>query len=163
MTKTVNSSMQVMRLIVQKARLCVDIQYVQKILPLPMLETIPGSPKDVAGLMNVAGASVPVIDLALRLGLVRDQSYSMDMPIVLCTHHDKTIGWLVDAVLGLAIVHSDNLQMQADFSSDAAWLAVVGIDSELFFLLNMQRLLASGLSAETFTLPSEPLTKAASP
>jgi len=135
------NKIQVLRLLVKNVFLCLPLNHVNKILPLMMLEPIPHSPLYILGLLNFAGNSIPVIDLAVRLGYVRDQPYSLDIPIMLCTQDSRELAFVVDKVLGIADLAADSLQMQAQFDkAHSLFLGSVAIDNQLTFLLNVENL-----------------------
>ena len=129
-------------LLIKNVRICLPLGQVSKILPLMMLQAIPNSPPYVLGLLNLAGKSIPVIDLAVRLGFERDSPYSLDMPIILCTTESKEIALLADKVLGLADIAETNLQMQNQFNTNnSPFLGSVAIENKLSLLLNVKTVL----------------------
>ena len=93
--------LQALQFSVQQNNCCLELKHVEKVVLLPALQMIPGSPNFVAGLMNVHGISVIVIDLALRLGLNRTHHYSLDMPVLLCREGENLFGMIVDHITGL--------------------------------------------------------------
>ena len=141
--------LQMLRLTAKNVRVCLPISFVSKILPLMMLEAVPGSPFYVIGLMNHAGKSIPVIDLAARLGMERDQPYSLDTPILLCTDKERELAFLADRVLGLADVSEDSVQLSDQFDpASSPFLGSVAVDNELYLLLNADCLLNFRLSSK---------------
>ncbi|WP_424134696.1 chemotaxis protein CheW [Roseomonas chloroacetimidivorans] len=48
---------------------------VRALLPLPRLDSPPGLPSPLAGFMNLGGTAVPVVELALLLGLPRGEPH----------------------------------------------------------------------------------------
>lgn len=141
------SKFQVLRFQVQKVRMCMDLDYVKKVLPLIQLETVPSSPTYLTGLMNLAGKSIPVIDLALRLGLKRNELYTLDNQILLCSDGTNEIGLIVDNVIGLANVSEEELQMRSDFDN-SPFIAAVTLENELSLFLNMSEIIAISLTLE---------------
>jgi chemotaxis signal transduction protein len=84
-----------------------------------------------------------VIDLAFRLGLSRDAPYRLDTPILLCKDEQKTIGLIVDKVIGLETVTKENLQLQNDFNQNhSIFKASILSKNEMFFLLDITTLFA---------------------
>jgi purine-binding chemotaxis protein CheW len=134
---------QVMHFLVQNVHLCFDIQYIVKVIPLIEIKPVPGSPSYLAGLINVAGKSVPVIDLALRLGLKRTEDYTTATPMIICNDDSNEVGLIVDEILGLTIVDKSTLQMKNNFTDpESLFSAVVSIDARLALVLNMQQILS---------------------
>lgn len=141
----------VLHFLLRNVRICIDLHNVDKVMPLTLLENVPGSPPYLVGLMNLAGKSIPVIDLAMRLGLTRDQPYSVDTPIILCTDHTGAhqAGMIVDKIIEITEVNKDHLQMHADFDKpDSAFLAIISMESELSLLININHILTISLIAD---------------
>lgn len=149
MNKDVERNINILHFILQDIHLCINLNVVKKIFPLTFIERIPYSPSYLVGVMNFSGKSVPVIDLALRLGLKRKHFYSLDTPIILCTHLSHQIGMIVDEIIGLAQVKQDQLQMHEDFQTDKSpILGVIHSNDDLILMLNMDAILKINLRTE---------------
>jgi purine-binding chemotaxis protein CheW len=133
--------LELMQLSLQNATVCIDLEYIDKVLPIVMLETVPGGPLYLAGLMNLAGESIPVIDLAIRLGMARKKRYSLNMSIILCSHQSHQVGLIVDKIIGLSQVNSDILQMANDFEANSPYKATVTIDEKIALIINIEYVL----------------------
>jgi len=132
------ASLQVMQFQIHDVNVCIDLQYIKKVLPLPLLETVPASQSYLVGLMNFSGKSIPVIDLAWRLELIREVPYSIDTPILLCTDGKQEVGLIVDKILGLASVDASCIQVQNEFTtSESPFLATILLESKLTLLLDI--------------------------
>lgn len=146
MNESSKTTLQVFHFFVKNISLCVDLKYVKKVLPLVSLEMIPGSPPYFAGLMNLAGKSVSVIDLSMRLGLTRKQSYSLDTPILLLADESQELGIIVDNILGLVEVSEEMLQTHHEFNKpDSPFLAVINLKNELSLFLDAKYVITSSL------------------
>src|ERR1044072_7892515 len=97
-----NKNLKVLHFLLQDTQLCVNVRYIEKILPLPLLQTVPASPVYLAGLMNLKNKCVPILDLALCLGLARNQLYPLNILVLLCSDGMNKLGLIVDKVLGLS-------------------------------------------------------------
>lgn len=143
-------TLQVMHFLVQELHICVDLQNVQKALLLPFLEMVPNSATCLAGLMNISGTSVPVIDLAILMNQKRTKPYTVNTPILLCGNEQQQIGLIIDQIGGLADIDLDTIQMHEDFDkANSIFEAVVVIDSELTMLLSIAHLLSINLLSKT--------------
>ncbi len=58
---------------------------------------VPGAPSYVAGIVQVRGKVVPLIDLRARFGLPVDRSGGLDRRIVVGQRGDRPVGLLVDS------------------------------------------------------------------
>lgn len=73
----------------------VDLLAIREIIPVRGATRLPQSPPYVAGLMNVRGTIVTVIDLSRRLG---GPGTGADASVVLVEHRGKLVGVAVDEV-----------------------------------------------------------------
>ncbi len=136
-------SSQVLQFQVEKINACATLSFVNKVILLPYLEKVPGSPRHLAGLMNHAGQSIPVIDLAMYLQLNAEQTYTLATPIVICTMGSRQMGLIVKRVLGLSMMQADSLQMADQFgASHSPFIATIHLNSALTFLLNIPKLMS---------------------
>jgi chemotaxis signal transduction protein len=92
---------QVLTFSVQDALFCVDLQSIERVLPLVALQSVPLSPNFVKGLMVIQGENMPVIDLAERLSLTMGRPYNLNMPILLCQSSTKKVGIVVSTIVGV--------------------------------------------------------------
>jgi purine-binding chemotaxis protein CheW len=121
-----------------------DLDHIEKVLPLVSLETVPGSPGYVVGLMNYSGKSIFVVDLALRLGFSRHKRYSLDTPIILCKNNIDQTAIVVDKVIGLSVVKKELLQVKDKYKENKSPIdAVVEINSRLVFMINIPEILSA--------------------
>jgi len=145
-----NECFQVLHFTTQKVHLCQKLNTVQRIFPLMELEIIPNSPDYVAGLLNLAGEGIFIIDLSLRLGLHRKKSYTINTPIILCQMDSQHIGMIVDNVIGIDEIENTQLQMEDEFSkTDSPFLAAVVFNHQLSLLLNLNNILNMDLTLNT--------------
>ncbi len=126
--------------------MCLTLKHVLKVLPLMELQIVPDAPGYVKGLMNLQGNSVPVIDLAERLGAAKaSASYTIDTTILLCEVMNKHIGLIVDEILGVIAVEKGDLQLQSEFrDSQRYFTAVVNTGGMSALLVNLERIADKG-------------------
>src|SRR3977135_3141121 len=67
---------------------------VHEVRPLGWLTTLPGTPAFLAGLINIRGRIVPVVDLRPLLGIASD-AYSPSMSVVLVAYRGADVALLV--------------------------------------------------------------------
>jgi len=75
----------------------IHLNSVREILPFRRATRLPGAPAYVAGLINVRGTIVTVIDLGARLDSSR--APVVDGSVLLARYRDRTVGLAVDEVL----------------------------------------------------------------
>jgi purine-binding chemotaxis protein CheW len=125
--------------------ICIDVQYVQRTISLVALQAMPGSAAYVAGIMNLARSSVPVIDLAIRIGLP-SSPYTLDTPIMVCVHGQQCIGVIVQDIIGIQTLHGQDRQLTSEFSRyGAAFCASAHTEHGMALLLDAAWLIRSEL------------------
>lgn len=127
-------------------RLCAPLGNMIQVLPLMELQSVPGGPRYLRGLMNLHGRSIPVIDLAARLGYGGYTRCTLETPILLCEHEGLQTGLIVDKVIGVETLEQDAWQQTPAF--DNAGLLLNGTVKTLFGLsqvLCMERVIAIDL------------------
>jgi len=129
-------------------RFCVHLSRISSVLPLVALQPLPDAPDYLAGLMNMHGTSVPVVDLVYRLNLPDKRPYKVNACIILCQIKEREVGFIADDVDHIGPVDQQMVQLQTLFNGDrppllgmvestqgmAAWLAldtILGFDFSL--------------------------------
>lgn len=140
-------AIQVLHFKINATRFCLNLQYVNKILPLAQLEFVPNAPVYLQGLLNLAGTSLPVIDLGLKLGLPRLEAYTIDTPVLCCTNEDEKLCYVVDAILTLQNLNKTKIQMEKKFKNSPFIGTVVSEDKQLSLLLRNDYLFSLDFTA----------------
>jgi len=81
-------------------RYAIAAEAVQTTFWLPELSPVEDLPPYFAGLINLHGEVIPIIDLGLRFGHL-PRGYRLDQAVVLLRHQQRQMGVIVDAVLDL--------------------------------------------------------------
>lgn len=147
------TTMKVLQFELLTSRVCINLLHVDKALLLMMLETVPGSAPYLAGLLNLSGNSVPVMDLAMLLGFERSESYALDTPVLLCTHNSQQTGLIIDNIIGITETDISAIQPYQnvnEHSNEMPFSGTISIENDLFLLLNMDYVMSkSGLYTKT--------------
>lgn len=96
---------------------CVDIMSVREIRGWSKATPLPFSPGHVKGVINLRGTVLPVVDLAVRLGMPPIEGNERNVIIVVSVH-GQTAGLLVDAVSDILSVERSDLQSPPDLTAD---------------------------------------------
>lgn len=138
----ISGKLHIMHFMLQGIQLCLDLNVVKKVIPLAFIEKVPKSLKYVVGVINLAGKSVSVIDLALRLDLNRKNMYSLDTPIILCQNELCETGIVVDKILGINLIKKNLLQTNKNYLSEhSPILGVIHINGDLILMLDTSKIL----------------------
>lgn len=95
----------------------VDIMAVREIRGWTRATSLPHAPTYVRGVINLRGAVLPVIDLALRLGLEVEDPTERNV-IIVVDIDGRTIGLRVDAVSDILSLPLSELQDPPDMAAD---------------------------------------------
>ncbi|HEY8607342.1 MAG TPA: chemotaxis protein CheW [Noviherbaspirillum sp.] len=126
-----------------KDRYGVPLRDVRRVLPLMELKRLPHAPDFVAGIMNLHGAPVPVIDLC-RLACGKDCEARFDTRILLVDFPSADavlpLGLVAEGVSGVQDIDPGAFAAPGIRSPDAPWLGKVSTGQE-----NMVQLIAPAL------------------
>ena len=127
-------------------RLCgADVRAVREILPRQVATRVPGADGAVAGLINVRGQLVPLVEGSRALGHSTDGGART---IVLLEVREQMVGFTVDEVIDLVSVADDDLSDRDDLPGVDPRLvrAVARRGDDTFVLLDLEALLTPILS-----------------
>ena len=129
-----------------ETQVCIDLADVERVFPLVAVQEIPGGPDYLVGLISLHGTSIPIIDLALKLGLADPKNYDIDTPIVLCRTGGLIGGLVVSEVIEVAQPMVSDVQMVAEFAHSRPPLCgTVTIQQGLSLLIDTLRVLTLDL------------------
>ena len=95
----------------------VEIMSVREIRGWTRATSLPHSPSYVRGVINLRGAVLPVVDLAMRLGLDAEEPTERNV-IIVVDIGGRTIGLRVDAVSDILSIPQGALQTPPEMSAD---------------------------------------------
>ncbi|RUO98740.1 chemotaxis protein CheW [Hyphomicrobium sp.] len=105
---------------------CIDIMGVREIRGWTQATPLPHSPTYVRGVINLRGAVLPIVDLAMRFGIGLTEPTARSVIIVVQVHQ-QVIGLLVDAVSDILTVAEAAMQPTPDIASELAKTFVKGV------------------------------------
>ena len=109
-----------------KQEFCVDIMSVREIRGWAPATPIPHAPRFVKGVINLRGAVLPIVDLAVRLGLPSVEPTERHV-IIVSQIGDRIAGLLVDAVSDILSLDVELIQPTPDVESQVARSFVRGV------------------------------------
>jgi len=121
---------------------CVNIMSVREIRGWTPSTTLPHSPPHVLGVINLRGSVIPVIDMAIRLGLPAIKATERSA-IIVTQIAGKLVGLLVENVSDMITVKSEDLQPAPDVlppSERALTKAIIPIDQQMICYLDLDAL-----------------------
>ncbi len=131
---------------VGRQEFCINVMMVREIRGWTAATALPRSPRYVKGVINLRGAVLPIVDLAVRLGLPGTEPTARNVIIVVMIGHQQ-IGLLVDAVSDILTTNDNNIQPSPDVSSDLVKTFVKGllpVDGRMISLIGLDNVLPAG-------------------
>ena len=110
----------------------VDLLTIREIIPVRGATRLPQSPAFVAGLMNVRGTIVTVIDLSRRLG---GPGTAADGSVVLVEHRGKLVGVAVDEVTEVLRLRPEEIDPPGPEHAGAGVITGVGHSAESIVII----------------------------
>ncbi|KAF0118368.1 MAG: purine-binding chemotaxis protein CheW [Rhodospirillaceae bacterium] len=126
-------------------RFCLPLEDVVRVFALVSLQSVPGASVFLKGVANIGGRSVPVVDLAQRIGLPSMTRYTLETPIVLCQTDDFLIGLIVETVAGLASFRACDIQLVDLFQDlDRSMAGIAVVAGQQTMVIDVRRLFGPG-------------------
>ncbi|MFK7876357.1 MAG: chemotaxis protein CheW [Paracoccaceae bacterium] len=96
-----------------------DIMSVREIRGWTKTTPMPHAPDFMRGVINLRGTVLPVIDLAVRLGLEKTETTERNV-IIVVKHQDAVTGLLVDAVSDIITLSNSDMQQPPEVGLDTS-------------------------------------------
>lgn len=117
------------------------IQETQEIIRMTDITRVPNTREYVAGIINLRGSVVPVINLNRRLGL-REQEHNDSTRIIVVEYNGQKVGMIVDNVQEVGRYTEEEIEPPAVAGDGVDFLSgVVKKGDELWLLLNLGKVL----------------------
>ena len=123
----------------------VDILSVQEINRMSQITKVPNTPEFIEGVINLRGRIIPVIDLRVKLGMVR-KDHGKNTRIVVVELKGQTIGFIVDEVSEVLRIPKEITEappeMVGGVNSD--YITSIGkLEDRLLILLDLEKILST--------------------
>jgi purine-binding chemotaxis protein CheW len=128
----------------------IPIVIVREINRITEITTVPRSPSYVAGVINLRGKVIPVVDLRLKLAMER-QAPTRQTCVVVVEASNGFMGIIVDQVFSVIELKKDQIEAspQIGNSMDANYVLGMGkIDNQVIILVDILKLLGADGIAE---------------
>ncbi len=119
-----------------------DILGIREIIKVADLTGIPTFPSLVAGIMNLSGKVIPVIDLRHRFGM-DERAHDQNTRVNVAVTGGQTVGLVVDAIGEVPRVPSDSIEQTPDviIGSRSGFLDSIKIADRLLILIDLGRII----------------------
>jgi purine-binding chemotaxis protein CheW len=122
---------------------CIDVMSVREIRGWTPATPLPHSQSFVRGVINLRGAVLPIIDLAVRLGFPSAETMGRHV-IIVVQIGQQLVGLLVDAVSDILTAKEEEMMPPPDVASDLAKRFVSGLlamDGRMISILSLESVL----------------------
>ena len=121
-------------------RYAVECRFVQEVHPLRDLTPLPCTPAFIAGIVNVRGRVLTVIDLKKFFGLPERGLTDLHRTIVI-RGHDLEVGLLADVIIGISSVPAGSLQPSLPTLTGIRAEYLKGVTEQSLVVLSVDRIL----------------------
>jgi purine-binding chemotaxis protein CheW len=134
-------SLQVLEFQLARERYAVETGYVQEVYPFKSLTVLPSTPPFIAGVVNVRGRILPVLDLKVFFDLPKEGLTDLHR-IVVVSGHDLEFGLLADVSVGVQTIAVNSLQPPPPTVAGIGADYMRGVTVDGLIVLDMERILA---------------------
>ena len=123
----------------------IDIMTIREIRAWSPVTRLPRVPDHVAGVVNLRGTVLPVIDLSIRLGWPPTETTPRN-PIVVVEHEGQSRGLIVHDVNDIVSIEQESMQQPDAGASDTVTHFLEGIaplDDQMVMVLDLKKLMES--------------------
>ncbi len=121
---------------------CIESSFVTEVLPVKGITLIPGTPDFVAGVMNMRGKIISVINIRYFFNL-RDKGISELNKIIVLNHNQIEFGILADSITGTREIDADKLSAPPVTVNGTGAGYIKGITADGHILLDAAAILTS--------------------
>jgi two-component system, chemotaxis family, chemotaxis protein CheV len=120
----------------------INVFKVREVLQCPVLSSIPGSNRNICGVANIRGSSIPILDLAMATGLpgVKDQASAF---VIITEYNMKVQGFLVCAVEHIVNLNWEEIHSPPVGSGIDSYLtAVTRVNGQLVEIIDVEKVIS---------------------
>lgn len=138
-----------------------QILKVREIIGIMDITRVPCTREFIRGVINLRGKVIPVIDLRLKFQMAPCEATDQTVIIVVqyaCAGHQLTMGILVDQVLEVLSIASNQIEPAPSFGDSGSTEFILGVgkaDKRVIFLLDIGRVLSGEEASELMRTVSE--------
>ncbi|BCH56553.1 chemotaxis protein CheW [Agrobacterium vitis] len=122
---------------------CVKTTSIREIRGWAPATSLPHAPQEVVGVINLRGTVIPIVDLAVKLGMA-SMTANERSAIIVAEVDSAVVGLLVDAVSDILTVPADSLQPVPQATSTGTDFSdgIIVQDASMICFLNLERMFA---------------------
>lgn len=128
----------------------VDILKVQEIIKMISITKVPNAPSYIEGVINLRGKVIPIVDLRLRLSMIKKE-YDKNTRIIVIEINGKTFGFIVDSVSEVLRIQRSIIEAPPEIVTgiNSDFITAVGkLEDRLLILLDLEKIFSDKERAE---------------
>jgi purine-binding chemotaxis protein CheW len=122
----------------------VDILKVQEINRMSQITKVPNTPEFIEGVINLRGRIIPVIDMRVKLGMMKKE-HGKNTRIVVVELSGQTVGFIVDEVNEVLRISKEITEAPPDIVGgvNSDYITSIGkLEDRLLILLELEKILS---------------------
>ena len=123
-----NETLEFVSLVAGQQSFCIEITQIREIRRWTPVTSLPYAEASVLGVMNLRGAVIPIMDLAVKLGLPSSEPSERDVVIVVSVN-SRTIGLLVESVAEIVTVKGGDIRETPAIARGEGTKSIIGLVS----------------------------------
>ncbi len=145
--EAVNPGVKHVLFVLNETQYAVPMENVLELQRLPRITPLPSVPAWLRGVTNLRGEVLSIVDLRSLLGLPAAETQgSLRLVVVRSMLEEIATGWIVDHVIGMRRLATEDLQPASTLTTGASARFVSGLveyDGQLIAILDVNRILSS--------------------
>lgn len=142
--KIIEDKIQLVSFIIGVEEFGIDILNVQEIIKLIHITRVPNAPDYVAGVINLRGKVIPVIDMRKRMEM-EAKEFDADMRIIVIEVNKTVVGFIVDSVNEVIRINKSTLEETPKSYNSKVFEFVNNIaklDDRLIIIIDLEKLIS---------------------
>ncbi len=123
----------------------IEILMVEEIMRMRQITKVPNSPDFVAGIVNIRGKIIPVVNLRSKMGMP-EKEYDKGTRIIVVEVASKTTGFIVDSVTEVLRIPSNITEAPPEMVAgiNSEYIKSVGkLEDRILILIDLEKVLSS--------------------
>jgi len=133
--------LEVIEFLLGPERYGIETRYIREVYPLRDLTPLPCTPPFVAGVVNVRGAILSLIDLKAFFGLPKKELTDLNKVVVI-QNRDMEFGLLADEVPGVQRFYAASIQLSLPTLTDIRAEYLKGVTEDRLIILDAEKILS---------------------
>ncbi len=120
----------------------IDLFSVEKVIEAVEITPVPGSIKNLAGVINIHGKIVPVLNIRKKFNMP-EREIDIDDYIVIVKISEKTVAFIADSLVGVIDIPEDKMIQSAEILPDLQNIeGIIKLPGDMIFIHDLEKTLS---------------------